>query len=513
MDFKTQLYNHQVKCVEKLKRIKIGALYMEQGTGKTRTALELIKIRLEKERINHVLWLCPCSVKENLRRDIILHTGDEQKDLITICGIESLSSSNRINKELSELVKSKSCYLIIDESSLVKNFFAKRTKNIMELSNNCTYKLILNGTPISRNEIDLFSQWYLLDHRVLGYQSYWSFAANHIEYDENIPGKVRKCLNVDYLAEKIAPYAYQVKKDECLDLPPKTYDTEYFSLTHEQNIHYEEVKDIFLSDVDEFDETTIYRLFNALQLVLSGFRINAEYVEKKVLVYNPANPGFREEKIVRKIETIEKTEFFENAEDNPRLQTLLDIVYRIDTKVIIFCKYTHEINLVIKSLNKIYGDNSAVAFNGDLNLKKRQANLDKFKDESRFLVANKQCGAFGLNLQWCSYIIYYSNDWDYGTRIQSEDRIHRIGQNKNVNIIDICASNKLDERILDCLFKKERLVDSFKKEIDDKKDVLDAFESWITVKTKDRWSRGKYKYKYRQKKVQDLDKSDLIIKE
>ena len=75
----TDLYEHQIRCIDKLRKIKIGALYLEMGTGKTRTALELIKIRLEKGRINHVLWLCPCSVKENLRRDIIKHTGSDCK--------------------------------------------------------------------------------------------------------------------------------------------------------------------------------------------------------------------------------------------------------------------------------------------------------------------------------------------------------------------------------------------------------------------------------------------------
>ena len=52
---------------------------MEMGTGKTRVALELINIRLQKDRIDHVIWLCPCSVKENLKRDIIKHTGEEQE--------------------------------------------------------------------------------------------------------------------------------------------------------------------------------------------------------------------------------------------------------------------------------------------------------------------------------------------------------------------------------------------------------------------------------------------------
>lgn len=505
----TDLYEHQIRCVDKLRKIKIGALYLEMGTGKTRTALELIKIRLEKGRINHVIWLCPCSVKENLRRDIIKHTDNDCKDFITICGIETLSSSIRTNAELLKLAEQKECYLIVDESNLVKNFQAKRTKNIIALASNCKYKLILNGTPVSRNETDLFAQWYILDWRVLGYKSYWSFAANHIEYDENIKGKLRRVLNVDYLVEKIAPYSYQVKKEECLDLPDKTYETVYFNLDDEQSSHYEEIKDLFLGEVDEFDETTIYRLFNALQLILSGIKVipNIQiYTYRKVI---PAGDVDKIEEVkVKKIEGIEKEDFFKDITDNPRIQALLNVI-NPDYKTIIFCKYTKEIKYICKIINDKYGPDTAIPFNGDLNLKQREINLDKFRNKSTFLVANKTCAGYGLNLQFCNYVIYYSNDWDYATRAQSEDRVHRIGQDKNVHIIDLCASNKLDERILDCLIRKEKLVDSLKAELEEQKDIRSAFDSWLRVPVRDYKGRTKYK----DKKIKSMDKSDLIIKE
>ena len=58
-----------------------------------------------------------------------------------------------------------------------------------------------------------------------------------------------------------------------------------------------------------------------------------------------------------------------------------------------------------------------------------------------------------------------SNDWDLGTRLQSEDRIHRIGQASDVNITDICAQDTIDVKILDCLHRKESLLDSLKSDI------------------------------------------------
>ena len=107
--------------------------------------------------------------------------------------------------------------------------------------------------------------------------------------------------------------------------------------------------------------------------------------------------------------------------------------------------------------------------------------MKKFEESAQFLVANKVCAGYGLNLQFCSYIIYYSNDWDYATRSQSEDRVHRIGQEKNVHIVDICAADTLDERILKCLWRKEGLVDNFKSEIEKQKDV-DTIKKYIYYK-------------------------------
>lgn len=456
MYLKTELFEHQEKAVEKLSKIKVGALYMEMGTGKTRTALELIKNRLDKGKVNHVLWLCPCSVKENLKRDIIKHAGGDVS-MFTICGIETLSSSIRANSILLRLVKDKNVFLIVDESNLVKNHLAQRTRNIIRLAGCCKYKLILNGTPITRDEKDLFSQWYILDWRILGYRSFWSFAANHLEYDERIRGKIVRCLNTDYLVKKIAPYSYQVRKDECLDLPRKTYDTVYYELTKKQMYHYGQVADNLLFEVDELEPHTIYRLFTGLQNVISGLKVKTG-------------------------NTLESEPFFQNPLDNPRIETLLEIIDGLEDKAIIFCKYTHEIVTITRIINEIYGEDTALAFYGELNQMKRQENLKKFEGKSRFLVANKTCAGYGLNLQFCSYIIFYSNDWDYATRAQAEDRVHRIGQNKNVHIIDVCAANTLDEKILDCLYRKENLVDSFKHEIEKQKDK-EYQELWIYGKT------------------------------
>lgn len=454
LDLKTKLYRHQVDAVNKLIHVKVGALYMEQGTGKTRTALELIKRRLDAGKVDAVLWLCPCSVKKNLREDIIYHVGNFPDNLI-IKGIESLSSADALYLKLLEMVQAMNVYIIVDESILIKNKFAIRSNRIIELGRHCKYKLILNGTPVSRNEADLFAQWYFLDWRILGYESYYSFAANHLEYKEvKLPdgrrvvdyNRVVGILNIGYLTEKIAPYMYQVRKSECLDIPPKKYYIKPFILSSDQYEEYYIVKQIYLENVDEFKPETIYKLFSACQHVTSGRRVLTGPTKRM------------------------KTENMFPVLENPRIKVLKDILTNFgDEKAIIFAKYQQEIDEImelLRSLNK-----TGVMFTGEVSQKKRQENRKRFSEDVQFLVANKVCGAFGLNLQFCHNVVFYNNDFDLATRMQAEDRVHRIGQEHEVHIIDICAVGCIDEFILNCLDRKESMVGKFKAEIDKWRDT------------------------------------------
>lgn len=449
MTLKTSLYKFQEPPVNKLIPLKIGALYMEMGTGKTRTALEIVMRRYNAGRIDKILWLCPCHVKTTITRELKKHIA-EGIEAFEIHGIESLSSSVALNEYLLEFVQKYRIMLVVDESSLVKNHTAKRTVNIKRLAGYCPYRLILNGTPISRNEADLYAQWDILDWRVLGYRSFWSFAANHIEYDTDNPQRIRRCLNIDCLSKKIASYTYQIRKDECLTLPPKIEQTRYFDLTDDQTEHYDAVIDFYLPppETEDWQSEAIYRLFTACQQTASGRYLN----------------------LMRYVLPISTSPFFDRPSDNPRIETLFNVINETEGKVLIWCKYTHEIKDVAAELMRLYGSGSVALLYGDLNQKKRGESLERFEGPARFLVGNKSCGGFGLNLQFCSNVIYYNNDFDWAGRAQSEDRVHRIGQNSNVCITNICAAYTIDEKVLANLQNKTHLVDSFKREIDKIKD-------------------------------------------
>lgn len=461
MKLRNTLLPYQEVGVAKLSKVKVGVLAMEQGTGKTITALKLILLRLEKNKVDSVLWLCPYSAKENIRAEILKQAPVDMLSFITICGIETLSTSVRVNAYLLHLVTTQRCFLVVDEGLLVKNPTTYRTKNIKRLSTYCEYKLLLNGTLISKNEADLFSQYEILDWRILGYESYWSFAANHLEYDPQNPNRVIRCHNIEYLASKIEHYTYQVKKKDCIKLPQKKYETKYFLMTDAQQEHYNDIADVLLFDLDETRPETIYRLFSGLTAVVCG---------KRVTFYN--KNGYNHMKI---------SPFFEDPDEDPRFRLLMDALP--EEKTIIFCTYMEDITRVTEALNRKHGEGTAVRFDGKIPLKKRNESISYFKSSGTYLVANRNCAGFSLNLQFSHNIIYYANTWDLATRLQSEDRVHRLGQEHDILITDLCAWNTIDLRILSSLERKQMLLESFKDVMGTTKN-RDDLRDWLYISGK-----------------------------
>lgn len=204
MNLLTNLYDYQQRGVEKLLPSRVGALFMEMGTGKTRTAIEMVARR--SERINRVVIFCPVSLKETWQEEIQKHTDSPPESINLfddktrqrtlprgafwhIVGIESMSSSDRVALAAHSLITTQTM-VVVDESSYIKGHDAMRTQRITRYSEHARYRLILTGTPMSQGYQDLFAQMRFLSPKILGYNSFYSFAANHLEYSEKYPGLI-----------------------------------------------------------------------------------------------------------------------------------------------------------------------------------------------------------------------------------------------------------------------------------------------------------------------------------
>lgn len=460
MHLKTTLFSYQQRAVTKLIGSRVGALFMDMGSGKTRTAIEFAYRR--RQRIDRVVWFCPVSLKETILYEIEKHTDSTEQDIVVfddetrrrtlnrnafwyIVGIESMSSSDRVVVAVNELITPDS-FVIVDESSYIKGHYAIRTRRITAVAKRARYRMILTGTPMSNGVQDLYAQMRFLSPRILGYQSFYSFAANHLEYSEKYPGMVVRAHNVDWLTAKIQPYVYQVTKDECLDLPRKLFDSRYFKLTWQQEAAYEQAKyEILMQEPDgELDSYIIFQLFSALQQIVSGF-------------WNQKNG-----------------EVLEFA--NHRLPSLLDVIRSIpdDEKVIVWCKYRYSLHAIVTALAREYGEQSVAQFYGDLNERQRSAELRRFRKDARFFVATMATGSHGLTLNEARYSIFYENGFKYADRLQAEDRNHRIGQERRPTYIDIIGLCGIEKRIIDSLHKKGNALEDFRRKVDSMKDLSRA---------------------------------------
>ena len=162
-------------------------------------------------------------------------------------------------------------------------------------------------------------------------------------------------------------------------------------------------------------------------------------------------------------------ELFSDPYANPRLKALLELVCSIgDEKAIIYTKYRSEARDIVAILEN--EGKSVVEFTGRIPYGRRIKELERFRGDAQFMVSNKTCGAYGLNLQFCRNIIFYNNDFDFATREQAEDRVHRLGQTEDVYIYDIIMGSSIDWFIISNLTQKTDMVEAFKREIQKNKD-------------------------------------------
>lgn len=215
----SKLKNQQL-AFDKLSRLKVGALFSEMGTGKTKVALDLINSKSNK--IDYILWICPFSIKNEIIKERDKWYPSMKIDVV---GCETIGSSDRTYLEILKKVTTSKTFIVVDESLKIKNINAKRTRRIIEFGEYAQYKLILNGTPITKNVIDLYTQMQFLSPKILK-MSFNQFKNTYCEYyiRGKLKGMVKKQHNIEHLISLIEPYIF----DCDLDIEAKKMYYNYF---------------------------------------------------------------------------------------------------------------------------------------------------------------------------------------------------------------------------------------------------------------------------------------------
>ena len=460
--FKTKPYAHQLKALEMSWNKEVFAYFMEMGTGKSKVLLDNISMLYDKGKINGALIIAPKGVYKNwfdaeipthlvnhIDKKVVLWQAlinQKQQDKlntlfkpevdlhILLMNVEALSTKKGVDFANKFLISHNSL-IAVDESTTIKNPSAKRTKNILKLASLSKYRRILTGSPVTKSPLDLYTQCAFLDEYLLDYSSYYAFRTRYaVMRSANFNGRSVQIVvgyrNLDELAEKLKSFSYRVLKDECLDLPDKTFMKRIIQLTPDQKKLYTQMKQMALAEMNGKMITTSTALTQLMRM------------QQITCGYFKADDGTTQEI------------------NNNRIDELIDVLGEIEGKTVIWAHWQNDVKHIIKAVVKEYGEGCCVDYYGLTPQNERQDNINKFQNDPkvRFFIGTPATGGYGITLTAASNMIYYSNGYDLEKRQQSEARIDRIGQKKPMTYIDILAEDTVDERIVKALRKKVNIA-------------------------------------------------------
>jgi len=458
--YKSKPFAHQKKALEMSWDKEVFAYFMEMGTGKSKVLIDNIAMLYNAGKINGALIVAPKGVYKNwFDQEIPNHMPDyiEKKvslwrtkpnapDLkpmfdvgaelhILIMNVEAFSTKKGVEFAAKFLASHKTL-MGVDESTTIKNPSAKRTQSILKLSKHTKYRRILTGSPVTKSPLDLYSQCQFLDPFLLDQSSYYVFRTRYaICRKINVSGRSVEIVvgyrNLAELSEKLKPFSYRVLKDDCLDLPKKTFVKRTVELTDEQKKLYKQMKEeaiAFLNGKMVTSATVITQLMRLHQITCGHFTSNDGKVQ--------------------------------DVKSN-RIGQLIDLLEEMEGKAVIWAHYRYDIKKIVEAISKKYGDNAVVTYYGDTSTDDRQKAIKKIQDPEspvRFIVGTPQTGGYGITLTGASTMIYYSNGYDLEKRMQSEARIDRIGQEKPMTYIDLIAEDTIDTKIVTSLRNKVNIA-------------------------------------------------------
>ena len=413
-----KLFDYQEKALALTSDKDNSAFYYDMGLGKTFIGSE--RLRLYGERVNIVVcqkskikdW---CEHFKEHYTDYAVFDLTNKKDMQAFMIYPIYKCIGIINYELAyrreELRQLKDFTMMLDESSMIKNETAKRTKFILSLKPSHT--ILLSGTPTDGKYEFLYSQLRLLGWKITKTAYYNRYIKTELRsYGGPMFRVVTGYKNVSELKAKLKEYgAVFAKAEEVIKLPEKKFIKEYSTVS---------------SDYKKFMKDRIIKIDDK---ELTGDSTLSKRLYARMLC---------------------------SAYSKDKISRLIDLVNSTSDRVIIFYNFNTE----LEALRKVLFDRPISIVNGQIkNLKAYENN-----DNSVTLI-QYQAGAMGLNLQKANRIIYFSLPERSELFEQSKARICRIGQEKQCYYHIMMCHKSVEEKIYECLLMRKDYTDElFRKE-------------------------------------------------
>lgn len=451
-----KLMSHQEQAVAFQDEMPSAYLCCDRGTGKTAMVLVNLSRLMMSTLVKRALYVAPLSTLDNIIREAYRFTDNiraraiygaraDREKMLKNPGIYNLDVINFDALRILAGTITDIPYdaMIVDEATRIKERRTQVTQIATILGRKIRFKRCLSGMPFTEGVEDLWSQFYFLDPVILG-NNFYGFRNKFCVMAERRNFKTGKKFhtivgyrNLEELERRVHPLTFRVRKEDCLDLPPKTYEVLKIGMLEEQERAYRRVLKQEFTDIGEHEITHAMALTKIAKLrqVAAGFLYDDEH--EPVLV--------------------------PTAKYAELLDLFSDTLYG-SKKMVVFTAFKAEPDMVEACAGEC--KRPIKAFRLPENPAHRQGCVDAWKawtQSPAILVANVRSGGTGLNLEAADTAVFISNDWRMEDRAQAEDRVHRIGSevHQKVTIIDIVTENTVEEDILQALKEKKDLVDVF----------------------------------------------------
>ena len=425
--------------------------------GKTLTALAIAGAAYKMGEINRVLIVAPTSVVAVWPREFqefadfkytcrtllgdkahrLRELSDLQKFPFTAMKVAVINYESTWREGIFEALQEYDADLIIcDESQRIKTHDAEQSKALHKLGDHARYKLILSGTPVQNNAIDIFSQYRFLDSTIFG-QNFYQFRNRYAVMGGFNRRQIIGYKDLDGLIKKEHSIAFRITKNEAIDLPEQTFETRKVHFSKKEQDLYNRIKRDSYAELD------------------SGGQITATTVLTKLLRLQQLTGGFLVKDDAAKPEQVSKA----------KLDALGDIIedYVIGAgkKLVIFARFIAEVKAIIDMVDKqLPKGMKQVAIYGDIKKEDRGDIVKQFQEDpnTTVFIGQIDTAGTGITLTAADTCVYYSKNFNYATYSQSLSRIHRIGQRNVCTYIDLEVDKKIDELISKSLAKKEDMA-------------------------------------------------------
>lgn len=441
VDWHCTPFKHQVDGLKICLSNNAKALFYEQGLGKSLVAIKEIEYRQSVGDIKTALIIAPKTVltawliefkKYSTVKPVVIG-GSKRNDLLKSATV-ALINYDLLLPMKKQIAEANFGMIVFDESQMVKNHTAQRSKIAYELAKKIKYRLLLTGTPIGNSAADIFSQFKILDESIFG-PNYYCFRAKYFrDMGHGFPDwKVIPAMLPEIKA-KMALRSLRLKKVDAIDLPEKLYTIQTVDPLPEQARIYRDIEKQLYTEIQDANGV--------------GQEIAFHYLITKIMKLNQICSGFmhyedRETALSRTIEI-----------EHGKLNALKQIVNDYPGKVVVWTIFLHDIDAIMAAF-----PGQAVKVDGSCGTDERTEAINSFQTgAAKIIVLQEQAGSLGITLTAASLCVFYSQNYSLLNRLQAEDRLHRIGQKNPVTYIDLILKGSIEELIIETLEEKRLLA-------------------------------------------------------